>query len=72
MESLPRRSEAYAGAQVLPSGYKAGLALSVSRQKFDANDILVTVQKFNALQRCGPGLSPFTKLSRVQEQKQNL
>jgi hypothetical protein len=50
-------------AQVLPSGYKTGLALRVSRYNVDANDILVTVQKFNALQWRGPGLSMVTKLS---------
>jgi alpha-beta hydrolase superfamily lysophospholipase len=40
----------------------------VSRYKFDANDILVTGYKFYALQWRGPGLSPVTKLSWVQEQ----
>jgi hypothetical protein len=59
-------------AQVLPSGYKAGLALRVSRYKVDANDLLVTVQNFYALQLRGPGLSPVAKLSWEQEQKQNL
>ena len=59
-------------AQVLQSGCKAGLALRVSRYKDDANDILVTVQKFNALQWRGPGLSSVKKLSCEQEQKQNL
>jgi hypothetical protein len=39
----------------------------VSRYKFDANDILVTGYKFNALQWRGPDLSPVTKLSWVQE-----
>jgi hypothetical protein len=59
-------------AQVLQSGYKAGLALRVSRYKVDANDLLVTVQNFYALQWCSPGLSSVPKLSWVQEQKQNL
>ena len=54
-------------AQVLQSGYKADLALRVSRYKINANDILVTVQNVYALQRRGPGLSPVTKLSWVQE-----
>lgn len=59
-------------AQVLPSGYKTGWALRVSRYKVDANDILVTVQNVYALQLRGPDLSPVTNLSWVQEQKQNL
>jgi hypothetical protein len=59
-------------AQVLPSLYKASWALRVSRYKVDANDLLVTVQNFYALQRRGPGLSPVTNLSWVQDQKQNL
>jgi hypothetical protein len=54
-------------AQVLPSGYKAGLALRVSRYKFDANDLLVTVQNIYVLQRRGPGLSTVIKLSWVQK-----
>ena len=36
----------------------------MSRYKIDANDILVKVQKYYALQRRCPGLSPVTKLSR--------
>jgi hypothetical protein len=59
-------------AQVLPSGYKVGLALRVSRYNVDANKLLVKVQNFYALQWRGPGLSPVRKLSSVQEQKQNL
>ena len=39
----------------------------MSRYKFDANDILVKVQNFYALQRRGPGLLLDTKLSWVQE-----
>ena len=35
----------------------------MSRYKVDANDLLVTVQKFYALQWRGPGLSAVTKLS---------
>jgi len=59
-------------AQVLLSRYKAGWTLRVSRYEVDANDILVTGQNDYALQWRGLGLSPVTKLSRVQKQKQNL
>jgi len=59
-------------AWFLQSGYKAGWALRVSRYNVDANDIFITVQKFNALQRRGPDLSPVTNLFWEQEQKQNL
>ena len=52
----------------MQSGYKAGLVLRVSRYKFDASDILITGYKFNALHWRGPGLSPFTNLTWVQEQ----
>lgn len=43
-ENLSRCKEGM--VQVLPSRYKVGWALRVSRYKVDANDILVTVQKF--------------------------
>jgi hypothetical protein len=58
-------------AQVLQFGYKAGLTLRVSRYKVDANDLLVMVQNFYALQWRGPGLSTITKQSWEQEQKKN-
>ena len=44
----------------------------MSRYKFDATDILVAGYKYNALQWRGPGLSPVTKLSWVQEQSAKL
>jgi hypothetical protein len=65
---LSAQSDMEGMAQVLPSRYKAGRVLRMSRYKVDANDILVTGYKFNALQWSGPGIFPVTRLSCVQKQ----
>ena len=59
-------------AHVIAAKVQVLWAIRVSRYKFDASYTAIPGYKVYTLQWSGPGLSPVTKLSWVQEQKQNL